>query len=49
MQLNYKCTDECGNLVVLDQDYLNYLNWNEGDALPEPQCAKCLAMLEFVS
>jgi hypothetical protein len=48
MELNYACTEECGNTVTLDQDYLTYLNWNEGDALPEPQCAKCLAILTHV-
>ena len=48
MQLNYKCTDDCGNQVVLDQDYVNYLNWKDVDALPEPQCAKCLSILEPV-
>lgn len=46
MQLNYVC-EECGNQVVLDQDYLNYLNWSEGDPIPAPQC-KCLHMLTFV-
>lgn len=43
MQFNYIC-NACGNTVVLDQDYLDYLNWSEGDAAPAPQC-KCLEML----
>jgi len=46
MQFNYVC-DSCGNTVVLDQEYLDYAGWQEGDEPLKPQC-KCLAMLTLV-
>jgi hypothetical protein len=43
--LTYNC--DCGNAVLMDQEYLTYINWKDKDAYPEPQCAQCLCILTY--